>query len=540
MTPVTTAVENVLISAVEERLNGSGELRILDKRTGAWSARPWADLYERSVAIAARLQSTRQHETQTVAVIGEPNFETLAAICGAWLAGHGLTVLPGPNRFASSESWAAKTLAQFETLGVADVFGYGTALAALDQQLVAQAGTGVRLADPEQVATWGSAPSDFRSTPAHPDAHALYQGTAGSTGTSKTVALSASAVLHHLLAVVQRQQFDRGRDILCSWLPLYHDMGLTMALGGLVTGADTWLAPTSAFAQGPFDWLTWLTESKATITAAPNFAYALLGRYARVAKEGDLSALRMAVNGAEPIDVDATGQFCSELGKFGFDRGAMAASYGLAEATCGITMPVPGTGLRFDLLPATATTPERKLALLGPAFDGVEMRIGTPEHTTDLAGLRAVGEIEFRSLAQMTGYLGDQPVGPDEWIKTGDLGYLVDDQLVVCGRSKELITIAGRNIFPQDVERAVDGVEGVRPGGIVALSVSGGRVRSDRLVIVAEFQGADEAAARGEISDRVAAECGIVPATVDFVEPGSLPKTTSGKLRRVEVAGRYR
>ncbi|MEU0541952.1 hypothetical protein ABZ319_18990 [Nocardia sp. NPDC005978] len=140
----------------------------------------------------------------------------------------------------------------------------------------------------------------------------------------------------------------------------------------------------------------------------------------------------------------------------------------------------------------------------------------------------------------MIGYHGDTPIGAGEWIGTGDLGYLVDDQLVVCGRSKELITIAGRNIFPQEIERAVVGVAGVRPGAIAAVSGGGSGARRDQLVVVAEYSGDDKKAARRLISERVAAECGVTPGLVDLVPVGELPKTTSGKLRRVEIAAGYR
>jgi long-chain-fatty-acid--[acyl-carrier-protein] ligase len=164
----------------------------------------------------------------------------------------------------------------------------------------------------------------------------------------------------------------------------------------------------------------------------------------------------------------------------------------------------------------------------------MEIRISpTPERSAGLAG-RDVGEIEIRGTSMMSGYLGDTPLEPGAWFPTGDLGYLTDDGLVVCGRAKEIITIAGRNVFPAEIERVAAEIRGVREGAVVAVGTDDDTTRPG-LVITAEFRGPDEAGARSELVAKVASECGIVPANVVFVRPGSLPRTSSGKLRRLEV-----
>jgi long-chain-fatty-acid--[acyl-carrier-protein] ligase len=201
-------------------------------------------------------------------------------------------------------------------------------------------------------------------------------------------------------------------------------------------------------------------------------------------------------------------------------------------------MPVASSGLTIDEEVAEGEA-VRKAALLGPAINGAEIRIAPTDHRTDFDDVRDVGEVEFRSAAQMTGYVGEQPIDPGAWIKTGDLGYLVGDQLVVCGRSKELITIGGRNIFPQEVERVAAAVPGVRVGSVAAVGGRGSQTRRDQLVIVAEYVGDNPQTARQAIIDQVVAQCGTTPSTVDFVEAGALPKTTSGKLRRIDIAARY-
>ncbi len=147
---------------------------------------------------------------------------------------------------------------------------------------------------------------------------------------------------------------------------------------------------------------------------------------------------------------------------------------------------------------------------------------------------RQVGEVAIRGTSMMSGYLGDLPRVGDDWFRTGDLGYLVDGGLVVCGRAKEIITVAGRNIFPAEVERIAARVPGVREGAVVAVGIGEGSVRPG-LVVTAEFRGPDEAGARAELMREVASGCGVVPAEVVFVKPGTLPRTSSGKLRRLEV-----
>lgn len=134
----------------------------------------------------------------------------------------------------------------------------------------------------------------------------------------------------------------------------------------------------------------------------------------------------------------------------------------------------------------------------------------------------------------MSGYLGQRPIAPDEWFATGDLGYVTEDGLVVCGRIKELITVAGRNIFPTEIEQVAAQVRGVREGAVVAVAAGNDSARP-RLVIAAEFRGPDEAGARSDLVQRVASQCGVVPADVVFMAPGSLPRTSSGKLKRLEV-----
>ncbi len=435
--------------------------------------------------------------------------------------------MPGPVRGADDQQWAQSTAERFAGIGVSQVFTHGeypdllrtnsSGLAIHDVTVVGHAQRSTTL--PQQTAPPG--------TPA------VLQGTAGSTGTPRTAMLSPDAVMNNVTALLKHTGVDDANDVGLTWLPLYHDMGLTFLLTGFITGGEMWLAPTAAFAASPFRWLNWLSESRASLTAAPNFAYSVIGKYARRVPDVDLGSLRFALNGGEPIDCEGFERFLTELARFGLDPRVAAPSYGLAESTCAVTTPVPGAGLLVDEIIDPATDAMHRHAVLGTAIPGMELRI-TPSGDSGPTGEREIGEVEIRGTSMMTGYLGQDPLGPDEWFRTGDLGYLTDAGLVVCGRIKELITVAGRNIFPSEVERIAAQVRGVREGAVVAVSTGGDSARQG-LVVAAEFRGPDEAGARSEVVQRIASQCGVVPADVVFLTPGSLPRTSSGKLRRLEV-----
>lgn len=517
---------SVLATALSRAMTTSSkDLVILDRGSGDWIRHPWAQVHTRAENVA---EAIGDGGPGAVGIVGEPTVELVAAIQGTWLAGRPLSILPGPVRGADPAQWAAATLTRFTGIGVTTVFSHGQDLEVLRGGLGAP-----RLLDLLAVAH-ANRQATLSPADGADDAPAVLQGTAGSTGTPKTAVLLPSAVLSNVSGLLQHTGIDPASDVGCSWLPLYHDMGLSFLLSGALSGADLWLAPTAAFSASPFRWLGWLGESRATLTAAPNFAYTVIGKYSRRAPDADLSRLRFAINGGEPIDCNGFQQFLSELGRLGLDPHAAAPSYGLAEANCAVTAPTPGTGLSWDEIADPATDSVQRHAVLGGPIPGMEFRIVPGDTAETYAPGRDVGEVEIRGTSMMSGYLGDEGVQSGQWFKTGDLGYLVDGELVVCGRAKEIITVAGRNVFPTEVERVAATVRGVREGAVVAVGTENTGPRQG-LVIAAEFRGPDESGARSELVARVASECGVVPADVVFLNPGSLPRTSSGKLKRLEV-----
>jgi long-chain-fatty-acid--[acyl-carrier-protein] ligase len=520
----------VLASALARSMRTSAhDLVVFDREGETWTRHPWPQVHARAESIAARILD--EDEPGAVGLVGEPTADFVAAVQGAWLAGQSVAILAGPVRGADPQRWAQATLTRFTGIDVRMVFSHGD-----ERDLLAAAG------GPLPVIDLGAAARRERSSSLAPaegtaGTPAVLQGTAGSTGNPRTAQLSPEAVLNNVNGLLSRFGVDPAVDVGCTWLPLYHDMGLTSLLIAALTGGPIWLAPTPAFTASPFRWLRWLSESGATLTAAPNMAYSMIGKYARLVSDVDLGRVRVTINGGEPVDCAAMDRFATALSGFGFDAGAMSPSYGLAESTCAVTIPGPGTGVLYDEVRSSTTNSEapakRRHAILGAPIPGMEVRIGAVSEQSAEVLDREVGEVEIRGTSMMSGYVGEPPLKPETWFPTGDLGYLTDDGLVVCGRAKEIITIAGRNVFPTEVERVAAEIRGVREGAVVAVG-NDDAIRPG-LIITAEFRGPDEPGARSELVAKVASECGVVPSDVVFVKPGSLPRTSSGKLRRLEV-----
>jgi fatty-acyl-CoA synthase len=263
--------------------------------------------------------------------------------------------------------------------------------------------------------------------------------------------------------------------------------------------------------------------------------------------------LRIALNGAEPVDPATVDAFVTAGAAHGLHAGAVFPAFGMAEVAIAATFPEPGRGLRVDVVdrraleeggrasPVVTGQGARSLALLGRPIAGLEIRVCDPRTGRPL-GEREAGELQIRGTSLTDGYYR-RPAATAEafdggWLRTGDLSYLVDGELVVCGRLKDMIIVGGRNVFPEDVERAVAAVEGVRAGNVVAFGVAGRKGR-EAVVVVAETRADDQAALRQAVASQVLRAVGVPAEDVVLVAPGSLPKTSSGKLQRSLCRSRY-
>jgi long-chain-fatty-acid--[acyl-carrier-protein] ligase len=510
---------NVLANAMCEAMTRSPhDLAVLDAESDTWIVRPLPEVHGIAESIATRL--LQQDHLGSVGLVGEPTVEMIAAIQGAWLAGAAVSILPRPKRGADPAEWAHATLTRFAGIGVSTVLSHGDTLDTLRnaESTVSVCSLAEAARTPASTSPLSQADSKV----------AVLQGTAGSTGDPRTAVLSPAAFLNNMRGIAGRLELDIAHDRTCSWLPIYHDMGLAVLLSSVLSGIPVWQAPTSAFSAAPLKWAEWLSASAATYTAGPNFGYSVLGRYAGRLSDIDLGALRIAINGGEPIDCDAFERFATAMAPFGYDPSAATPAYGMAESTCAVTIPSCGEGLRID--ERTDGDTRRRYALLGHPIDGIELRINPTGASSD----DGTGEVEVRGTSMLSSYFGCAPTHSDEWFRTGDIGYLVDGSLAICGRSKEMITIAARNIFPTEIEQVAAEVDGVRDGAVVAVGSEFGASTS-RLWVAAEFVGSNQDATRSAVIKRIVSVCGVTPAKVELVPPGSLPRTSSGKLRRLEV-----
>jgi fatty-acyl-CoA synthase len=377
-----------------------------------------------------------------------------------------------------------------------------------------------------------------------PSELAFLQFTSGSTGTPKGVCVTHATLMANAHAIMvsglNANEHDRG----VSWLPLYHDMGLIgFGLAPPLTRTSVTFIPPWRFIRNPSIWLKTLSARQATITFAPNFAYALTAR--RVAAEGlDLRSMRMWGCGAEPIAASTLAAFEQKFAACGVRPGQISPCYGLAEATLAVTFTPPSAGRVEDTIDAETLEHEGRAA---PATSGrtasyVSCGVPLAQHQVrivDEAGgelpERRVGEIVVRGPSVNAGYFGlareSADVFREQGLFTGDQGYVADGQLYVVGRIKDLVIVGGRNYDPGVIEAEAVGVKGVRLAAAVNFASSDG----DALAVLVERQGQDDERITREVRRAVAGRIGIHVDRVVCLSAGSLPKTTSGKLKRSAV-----
>jgi fatty-acyl-CoA synthase len=503
----------------------------------------WAQLHEEACAVAGGLQSRGIGVGSHVALLAPTTRALVTTIQATWLVGAAAVVLPLPMRMSSIEEFVSQTRVR--------VRNADAALLVIDQELapfVEPEPGDPPIAGLQPLGTWAVDPPSI-----DPASLAVLQFTSGSTSDPKGVMLPHRTILANLDGAEVAAQVDVDEDCLVSWLPLYHDMGLIgMLTLPMITGFDLVLGAPQDFMASPSRWVEWLSHFKGTATAGPNFSYALAARAMKRLDNLDLSRFRLALNGAEPVDPATVAAFCEAGARHGFRPGSAFPAFGMAELAIAGTFPVPGTGLRMDTVDRVCIEHDRfakqcgpedgkAFALLGRPVPGLEIRICEPETGAELAD-REVGELEFRGTSVTPGYYNHPEATAaafhDEWLRTGDLAYRVDGELVVCGRIKDMIIVGGRNVYPEDVERAVAGVDGVRAGNVIAFGVPGRRGQ-ESVVVVAETKADDPAPVRDEVARRVRQSVGLPPSEVVLVHPGTLPKTSSGKLQRSLCRTRY-
>jgi fatty-acyl-CoA synthase len=394
---------------------------------------------------------------------------------------------------------------------------------------------------------------------------ALLQYTSGSTGDPKGVVLTHANLLANMRAVGEAVQLVPG-DVGISWLPLYHDMGLIGAwLTLLHYGVPLAVMSPLAFLTRPERWLQAVHKHRGTITAAPNFAYELCVR--KIAEKDiqgvDLSSLRAALNGAEPVNPETLERFASRFAKYGFRREAQLPVYGLAEASLAVTVPPLNRGPLIDRVDRVTFAAEGR-AIPAPPDDSTAIAFVSsgkpiPRHEVRLVDAkgeevpeRTEGFLWFRGPSATSGYYRNERATEElfslgaatgnGWVNSGDRAYCAEGEIYVTGRVKDIIIKGGRNLYPHEVEELAARAEGIRKGCIVAFGLKDEATGTEKLVVVAESresEAAKRAAITAAVTEQVSRGLGLPPDRVEIVPPGSIPKTSSGKLRREETRQLY-
>ncbi len=539
----------------------SDGLRFLDrKERPTWLS--WPDLYERGLRAGASLRAQGVRPGDRVALVLPTDPLFIDAFLGVLAAGGVPTPLYPPFRLGRLDEYHARTAAMLAACNAAAVI----------------ADSRVRRILGETVSRWRprlgviAAEGLTRGELAPPvprgiDDLALVQFSSGTTVRPKPVALSNRQVLANTDAILDflppNPRDPDGtpyRQAGVSWLPLYHDMGLIGCIFvALRRPGPLTLLPPELFLSKPAAWLRAISRHRATISPAPNFAYALCVE--RITddelEDVDLSSWRLALNGAEPVSPGVLRRFEERFKPYGLRSTALNPVYGLSEAALAVTFSDPGRAFqarrfRRDALAIGTVVEARRELGVGAPDEGpdpltIELAsVGRPLRGfgVEIRGDRGellpsakVGRIWVSGPSLMSGYLdrADDPI-VDGWLDTGDLGFLYKGDLYVHGRAKDVIILRGANHAPQDIESAVDGVEGVRAG--CAAAVGDQADDGERLVLFVEYREEREELAE-ECRRAVLAATGLDPSLVVLLPAGSLPRTSSGKIRRAEALRRW-
>lgn len=515
----------------------------------------YGTLYERSMRVAASLRSRGVGRHEPVALMLRTEEAFFPAFFGTLLAGGVPVPIYPPFRADRIEEYARRQtgIVRNAEARLLVTFAEAERVAAL---LRAEAPRLADVVSVDRLLAPGPVPPFPDLTASDP---ALIQYTSGSTGDPKGVLLTHANLLANIRAIGEAVGV-RPDDVVVSWLPLYHDMGLIGSwFGSLYFGLPLVLLSPLAFLARPARWLWAFHAHRGTISPAPNFAYELC--VSKVAEEEltglDLSSWRIALNGSEPVSPTTIDRFVQKYAPYGFKREAMLPVYGMAECSVGLTVPPVGRPPRIDRVLrrrfetegiAEPAPPDDPTALsfvaCGRPLPGHELRIVDAHGRA--VGPRVVGRIEFRGPSAMQGYYRNPAataaVLHDGWIITGDLGYVADGELFITGREKDVIILGGRNIYPQEVEEVVGELAGVRKGCVAAFGVADPTAGTERLIVVAETRERDPDARerlRAAVVDRVAAAIGVPPHTVVLAPPGAVLKTSSGKIRRRDTREAY-
>ncbi|MFQ5789852.1 MAG: fatty acyl-AMP ligase, partial [Acidobacteriota bacterium] len=522
------------------------------------TAYSYEDVYLRAAEVAAGLERCGVRRGDRIGVNLPTSIEFYDAFFGISLAGAIPVPFYPPVRLGRLDEYHARTAAMLQVSEAR--------LVLTDRRVRRLLGKTVERADlelgcltTEEVAGGRQGASLHRES--SPQDLALIQFSSGATGAPKAVCLTHRQVLSNVRAILRvimgayPETSGLQHSGVC-WLPLYHDMGLIgCVFTALMHPGDLTLIPPELFVARPGTWFRAISRHRATVSPAPNFAYSLcVERIGDAELEGvDLSSWRLALNGGEPVMASVLERFRTRFRRWGFREEALTPVYGLAEAALAVTFSDPSRQYGvccFDpegLAAEGVARPAREgkaLVSVGKPLPGYEVRV-VEEHGRDVAPTR-VGRILVRGPSVMQGYLGladeNGRVLHEGWLDTGDTGFFHEGELFIYGRAKDLIVLRGCNYAPQDIEQTLGALEGVRQGCCAAVGLVPEGGAGEELFVFVERSRTRGPGGDARLAQAVArriAECTGLTGKVLILEPGTLPRTSSGKIRRGETRERY-
>jgi len=540
-----------------ERITGrpDGRLRFLDRSEKAHQV-GWVEVRDRALAVCGGLQTLGVQHGDRVALVFPTGLDFFAAFFGTLLAGAVPAPLYPPVRLGRLDEYLRRTARMLDVTKAVLVLA--------DVRVKRILGESVALARPRLgCRTLDELPrEDGRPVAVAPSDLALIQFSSGTTVDPKPVALSHRAIVAQTEILNGFwQDTDALRHSCVSWLPLYHDMGLIgCVFPALSREAELTLLGPELFVARPALWLRAISRYRATISPAPNFAYGLcVHRIADAEMEGvDLSGWQTALNGAEPVAPSVLRAFVDRFAAWGFRPEALTPVYGLSEAALAVTFSDIGQRFRCrrfdrDALSRTGSAREvadgREIVSVGRPVPGFRVSL-RDEAGRELPAGR-IGRVWIQGPSLMDGYLDDPDTTAralrDGWLDTGDLGFFhpsgESGELFLTGRAKDVVILRGRNHAPDEIERAVDGLPGFRTGCAIAASWLPEGAEGELLALFVEASRTTTDSERAALPERcreaVLTATGLAVDRVEVLAPGTLPRTSSGKLRRQEALRLY-
>lgn len=538
--------------AIDYAARSEKGLNFHDPRGTLTRAYPFREMRDDALIMARRLIAAGIRKEDRVALIAETGPDFAALFCACVYAGAWPVPLPLPTTFGGKESYIDQLSVQLQSADPALLL-YPEEIA--EMASIAAGKQGCRGESWQDFAQREAPELDLPT--ADPEDICYLQYSSGSTRFPTGVAVTHRALLHNLYG--HATTMDLGtNDRVVSWLPWYHDMGLVGCFLSLIANQVScdYLKP-DHFARRPLAWLDMISRNEGTtLSYSPTFGYDICARrissQSHVGERFDLSRWRVAGNGADMIRPDVMQSFVNAFADAGFKASAFTPSYGLAEAVLAVTVMPPGEGIRVELVeeerlsgtPRNLSRPARYRAIVNCGKPLPDMEVEIRGEDGSVRGDHQIGKVWCRGPSVMHSYFRN-PEATDDclvdgWLDTGDMGYLGDGYLFIVGRAKDMIIINGKNLWPQDIEWAVEQLPGFNHGDIAAFSIEteNGEEAPAVLVHCRVSDPEERVHLRDLIADKVRSVTGL-SGVVELVPPRTLPRTSSGKLSRAKAKKLY-